>query len=151
MINAENLKVGLVKIASSQNKEYRIQKVGVNINYQTINLNEKFSKFNERWSPKVIGEMNDYQFKVVKIEGDFVWHDHQDTDEVFIVLAGEMFIDFRDGQVKVSQGEMFIVPKGTEHKPFATQECHIMLVEPRGIVNNGDTKSALTAVNDIWI
>lgn len=151
MINAENLKVGLVKIASSQNKEYRIQKVGVNINYQTINLNEKFSKFNERWSPKVIGEMNDYQFKVVKIEGDFVWHDHQDTDEVFIVLAGEMFIDFRDGQVKVSQGEMFIVPKGTEHKPFATQECHIMLVEPRGIVNTGDTKSALTAVNDIWI
>jgi len=151
LINAENLKVGLVKIASSQNKEYRIQKVGVNINYQTINLNEKFSKFNERWSPKVIGEMNDYQFKVVKIEGDFVWHDHQDTDEVFIVLAGEMFIDFRDGQVKVSQGEMFIVPKGTEHKPFATQECHIMLVEPRGIVNNGDTKSALTAVNDIWI
>lgn len=95
--------------------------------------------------------MNDYQFKVVKIEGDFVWHDHQDTDEVFIVLAGEMFIDFRDGQVKVTQGEMFIVPKGTEHKAFATQECHIMLVEPRGIVNTGDTKSALTAVNDIWI
>lgn len=123
----------------------------VNINYQAINLNEKFSKFNERWSPKVIGEMNDYQFKVVKIEGDFVWHDHQDTDEVFIVLAGEMFIDFRDGQVKVTQGEMFIVPKGTEHKPFAIQECHIMLVEPRGIVNTGDTKSALTAVNDIWI
>ncbi|TRZ40714.1 cupin domain-containing protein [Niallia circulans] len=121
------------------------------MNYQAINLNEKFSKFHERWSPKVIGEMNDYQFKVVKIEGDFVWHDHQDTDEVFIVLAGEMFIDFRDGQVKVSQGEMFIVPKGTEHKPFATQECHIMLVEPRGIVNTGDTKSALTAVNDIWI
>ncbi|MCT2346949.1 cupin domain-containing protein [Niallia taxi] len=99
------------------------------MNYQAINLNEKFSKFNERWSPKVIGEMNDYQF----------------------VLAGEMFIDFRDGQVKVTQGEMFIVPKGTEHKPFATQECHIMLVEPRGIVNTGDTKSALTAVNDIWI
>ncbi|WP_429313707.1 cupin domain-containing protein [Paenibacillus mucilaginosus] len=121
------------------------------MNYQAINLNEKLSKFNEHWSPKVIGEMNDYQFKLVKIEGDFVWHDHQDTDEVFIVIEGEMFIDFRDGQVKVSQGEMFIVPRGVEHKPFANKECHIMLVEPRGIVNTGETESELTAVNDIWI
>lgn len=123
----------------------------IKINYQTINLNEKLSKFNEHWSPKVIGEMNDYQFKLVKIEGDFVWHDHQDTDEVFIVIKGEMFIDFRDGQVKISQGEMFIVPKGVEHKTFANQECHIMLVEPKGVVNTGETESELTAVNDIWI
>ncbi|WP_226002184.1 cupin domain-containing protein [Paenibacillus sp. BJ-4] len=121
------------------------------MNYQAINLNEKLSKFNEHWSPKVIGEMNDYQFKLVKIDGDFVWHDHQDTDEVFIVLEGEMFIDFRDGQVKISQGEMFIVPRGVEHKTFANQECHIMLVEPRGVVNTGETESELTAVNDIWI
>ncbi|MXO78586.1 cupin domain-containing protein [Paenibacillus sp. OT2-17] len=121
------------------------------MNYQTINLNEKLSKFTEHWSPKVIGEMNDYQFKLVKIDGDFVWHDHQDTDEVFIVLEGEMFIDFRDGQVKISQGEMFIVPRGVEHKTFANQECHIMLVEPRGLVNTGETESELTAVNDIWI
>ncbi|MHA6531347.1 cupin domain-containing protein [Paenibacillus sp. BAC0078] len=119
--------------------------------YQSINLNEKLSKFNEHWSPKVIGEMNDYQFKLVKIDGDFVWHDHQDTDEVFIVLEGEMFIDFRDGQVKISQGEMFIVPRGVEHKTFANQECHIMLVEPRGVVNTGETESELTAVNDVWI
>ena len=123
----------------------------IDINYQAINLNEKLSKFNEHWSPKVIGEMNDYQFKLVKIEGDFVWHDHKDTDEVFIVIEGEMFIDFRDGQVKVSQGEMFIVPRGVEHKPFANKECHIMLVEPRGVVNTGETESVLTAVNDIWI
>ncbi|KAF6575505.1 cupin domain-containing protein [Paenibacillus sp. EKM212P] len=121
------------------------------MNYQSINMNEKLSKFNEHWSPKVIGEMNDYQFKLVKIDGDFVWHDHQDTDEVFIVLEGEMFIDFRDGQVKISQGEMFIVPRGVEHKTFANQECHIMLVEPRGVVNTGETESELTAVNDIWI
>ncbi|WP_336078657.1 cupin domain-containing protein [Paenibacillus sp. 203] len=121
------------------------------MNYQSINLNEKLSKFNEHWSPKVIGEMNAYQFKLVKIDGDFVWHDHQDTDEVFIVLEGEMFIDFRDGQVKISQGEMFIVPRGVEHKTFANQECHIMLVEPRGVVNTGETESELTAVNDIWI
>ncbi len=95
--------------------------------------------------------MNDYQFKLVKIVGDFVWHDHQDTDEVFIVIEGEMFIDFRDGQVKISQGEMFIVPRGVEHKPFAEKECHIMLVEPRGVVNTGGTESKLTATNDIWI
>ncbi|WP_440119893.1 cupin domain-containing protein [Paenibacillus sp. QZ-Y1] len=121
------------------------------MSYQPINFNEKLSKFNEHWSPKVIGEMNDYQFKLVKIEGDFVWHDHQDTDEVFIVIKGEMFIDFRDGQVKISQGEMFIVPRGVEHKTFAHQECHIMMVEPKGVVNTGETESELTAVNDIWI
>ncbi|MGW9530260.1 cupin domain-containing protein [Paenibacillus terrae] len=121
------------------------------MHYQPINLNEKLSKFNDHWSPKVIGEMNDYQFKLVKIVGDFVWHEHQDTDEVFIVIEGEMFIDFRDGQVKISQGEMFIVPRGVEHKPFAEKECHIMLVEPRGVVNTGGTESELTATNDIWI
>ncbi|WP_043922334.1 cupin domain-containing protein [Paenibacillus terrae] len=121
------------------------------MHYQPITLNEKLSKFNDHWSPKVIGEMNDYQFKLVKIVGDFVWHEHQDTDEVFIVIEGEMFIDFRDGQVKISQGEMFIVPRGVEHKPFAEKECHIMLVEPRGVVNTGGTESELTATNDIWI
>lgn len=103
------------------------------------------------WSTKVIGEMNDYQFKLAKIMGDFVWHDHPDTDEVFIVLGGEMFIDFRDGRVKISQGEMFIVPRGVEHKPFADKECHIMLVEPRGVVNTGKTESHLRAPNDVWI
>ncbi len=95
--------------------------------------------------------MNDYQFKLAKIMGDFVWHDHPDTDEVFIVLEGEMFIDFRDGRVKISQGEMFIVPRGVEHKPFADKECHIMLVEPRGVVNTGATESSLTAPDDVWI
>lgn len=103
------------------------------------------------WSPKVIGEMNDYQFKLAKIMGDFVWHDHPDTDEVSIVLGGVMFIDYRDGRVKISQGEMFIVPRGVEHKPFADKECHIMLVEPRGVVNTGKTESHLRAPNDVWI
>ncbi|MFB5676890.1 cupin domain-containing protein [Paenibacillus terreus] len=88
---------------------------------------------------------------LVKIVGDFVWHSHQDTDEVFIVLEGELLIDFRDGQVKISQGEMFIVPRGIEHKPFANEECRIMLVEPRGVVNTGEAESELTAANDIWI
>ncbi|MEK5056969.1 cupin domain-containing protein [Paenibacillus shunpengii] len=119
--------------------------------YQTINLSEKLSKFNEHWSPKVIGEMNNYQFKLVKIAGDFVWHNHTDTDEVFIVIDGEMFIDFRDGQVKLSKGEMFIVPRGVEHKPFANKECHIMLVEPKGTINTGTADSNLTALNDVWV
>lgn len=119
--------------------------------YHPINLSEKLSKFTDHWSPKVIGEMNDYQFKLVKIQGDFVWHNHKDTDEVFIVLDGEMVIAFRDGEVKLSKGEMYIVPKGVEHKPYAEKECHVMIVEPRGVVNTGETKGKLTAENDVWI
>lgn len=94
---------------------------------------------NDYWSPKVIGEINDYQFKLVKIDGDFMWHNHQGDDKVFIVLEGEMFIDFRDGQVKISKGEMFIVPGGVEHKPFAKRESNIMLMEPKREGNTGDT------------
>lgn len=101
--------------------------------------------------PKVIAAMNDYQFKLVKVEGDFVWHDHPDTDEVFIVLEGELIIEFRDGQVTLSQGELFVVPKGVEHKPYAATECHVMLIEPQGVVNTGDAGGDLTADNDVWI
>lgn len=119
--------------------------------YYPINFNEKLAKFDEKWSPKVISEMNDYQLKVVKISGEFVWHEHKDTDEVFIVLEGEMAISFRDGEVRLSKGEMYVVPKGVEHKPHAENECHILLVEPRGVVNTGDTEDGLTAENDVWI
>ena len=90
-----------------------------------INLKEKLLKFSDHWSPKVIAEMNDYQFKLVKIKGDFVWHNHKDTDEVFIVLEGEMNIEFRDKTVKLSKGEMFVVPKGIDHKPYSEDECEI--------------------------
>lgn len=124
---------------------------GIYINYHAINLSEKLSKFSEQWSPKVIGEMNDYQFKLVKILGDFVWHEHKDTDETFIVIDGEMSIEFRDGELKLSKGEMYVIPKGVEHKPYAEKECHIMLVEPKGVVNTGETNAKLTAENDIWI
>lgn len=123
----------------------------ITIHYQAINLKDKLSKFNDLWSPKVIGEMNDYQFKLIKITGDFEWHVHQDTDKVFFTLEGEMIIDFRDGQVKISKGEMFILPKGVEMKPSAEKECHIMLVEPRSVVNIGGTEPELTAANDTWI
>ena len=95
--------------------------------------------------------MNNYLFKLVKIQGEFIWHVHAETDEVFIVIEGNMEIHFRDGKVTISTGEMFVVPKGTEHKPYAANECKIMLVEPAGTVNTGDTKSEFTARNDVWI
>ena len=120
--------------------------------YNALNFEEKFGKLNKRWSPRVIAEMNDYQFKIVKIKGDFVWHSHKDTDETFIVLDGELRIDFRDGAVNLKSGEMFIVPKNTEHKPYAEKEVKILLIEPRGVLNTGDAEtSKLTAENDIWI
>ena len=116
-----------------------------------INLKSKFKEFNETWSPKVIAEMNDYQFKLVKIKDEFVWHKHKDTDEVFIVIEGKINIEFEDQIVELNAGEMIVVPKGKKHKPFATEEAKIMLVEPRGIINTGDIESDLTAKNDQWI
>jgi mannose-6-phosphate isomerase-like protein (cupin superfamily) len=115
-----------------------------------INFAEKLSKFSERWSPKIVAQMNDYHFKLVKIQGEFVWHDHADTDEVFIVIDGAMTIHLRDGDVSLRAGEMFVVPKGVEHKPSAPAECHIMLVELAGTVNTGDVVSDKTAA-DAWI
>jgi mannose-6-phosphate isomerase-like protein (cupin superfamily) len=117
-----------------------------------INLAQKLSLFSEHWSPKVIAEMNDYQFKLVKLQGDFVWHNHTDTDETFLVLQGQLRIDFRDGIVILNPGELYIVPKGVEHKPFAEHEVHLMLIEPRGVRNTGDgDPGVLTAPNDLWI
>ena len=119
--------------------------------YKAINFAQKLGLFDEQWTPKVIAEMNDYQFKLVKIQGDFVWHDHPDTDETFIVIEGKLRIDFRDGAVHLGPGEMFVVPKGVEHKPFAENEVKMMLIEPRGVLNTGDAGGYLTAENDVWI
>ena len=119
--------------------------------YKPINLEEKLKKFSEHWSPKIIAQINDYHLKLCKFQGDFIWHDHADTDEVFYVLEGSMRIDFRDGSVNLKNGEMFVVKKGTEHKPFAEQECKIMLVEPAGVINTGEAGGDLTAEDDIWI
>nr|AIF25664.1 DSBH domain-containing protein [uncultured marine group II/III euryarchaeote SAT1000_53_H10] len=120
-------------------------------NMEKINLKEKLSKFSDHWSPKIIAEMNDYQFKLVKIKGDFVWHNHADTDEAFIVVEGKMKIEFENETVELNEGEMYVVPKGVEHKPCAETECKIMLVEPRGVVNTGNTEGDLTASNDVWV
>jgi mannose-6-phosphate isomerase-like protein (cupin superfamily) len=119
--------------------------------YQSLNFAQKLGLFNEQWTPKVIAEMNDYQFKVVKLQGDFIWHEHADTDETFIVLEGQLRIDFRDGQVVVAQGEMFVVPKGVEHKPYAEHEVKLLLIEPKGVLNTGHQGGERTAVNDVWI
>ncbi len=121
------------------------------MDYTPINLQEKLAKFSDHWSPKIIAQMNDYHFKLVKFKGDFVWHSHIDTDEVFIVLDGEMSIQFRDGRVDLKSGEMFIVPKGEEHKPLADKECKILLVEPAGTINTGDSGGELTAKENVWI
>jgi len=121
------------------------------MNRKAINFQQKFSLFTEQWQPKVVAEMNDYQFKVARIEGDFIWHDHKDTDETFIVLEGKLRIDFRDGSVDLSAGEMFVVPKGIEHKPFADGEVKLLLIEPRGVTNTGQESSDRIAQNDVWI
>ena len=121
------------------------------MNYQPINFQEKLTRFSEHWSPKIISRMNDYHFKIAKIEGEFIGHDHPETDEVFIVLKGQLEIQLRDGSVILNEGDMFVVPKGVEHKPAARQECHILLIEPAGTLNTGEVVNERTAANDVWI
>ena len=116
-----------------------------------INLKSKFQKFTDQWSPKVIEEMNDYQFKLVKIENDFTWHKHDDTDETFLVIEGKMGIEFEDQTVELSEGEMIVIPKGKKHKPYADKEAKIMIIEPKGITNTGDITNDFTAENDQWV
>jgi len=119
--------------------------------FDPINFGKKFEQFSDFWSPRIIAEINDYQFKLAKIKGEFVWHKHDDTDEAFIVLKGELIIEFRDGRVCLEAGEMYVVRRGVEHKPVSENECQILLVEPRGVVNTGDKTNELSAPNDIWI
>ena len=116
-----------------------------------INLKDKLSKFKDHWSPKIIARINDYEFKLVKIKGDFVWHSHKDTDEAFIVLDGSMSINLKDDIVNLSKGDMYVVPKGVQHKPFSKDECNIMIIEPKGVRNTGEKRGELTSENDIWI
>jgi mannose-6-phosphate isomerase-like protein (cupin superfamily) len=119
--------------------------------YTPINLQEKLNKFSDLFAPKIIAQMNNYHFKLVKTHGDFVWHSHSDTDEVFLIIDGALTIQFRDGKVQLQAGDMFVVPKGVEHKPFAENECHLMLIEPAGTINTGDSTTELTAEDNVWI
>lgn len=120
-------------------------------NRKPINFSDKLELITQQWQPRVVAEMNDYQFKLVRIEGDFIWHDHPETDETFIVIDGILRIDFRDGSVHLGPGEMFVVPRGVEHKPFAEREVRLLLIEPRGVLNTGRAGGERTAQNDQWI
>ncbi len=121
------------------------------MNISSINLQRKLDQFTEHWSPKIIAQMNDTQFKLAKIQGEFLWHRHPETDEAFLVLEGNMSIEFHDGTVDLKAGEMFVVPQNVEHRPFAKQECKIMLIEPAGTLNTGDKTGDMTVKNDVWI
>lgn len=116
-----------------------------------INLMAKFERFTDQWQPRVVAELNDYQFKVVRIQGDFIWHDHQDTDEAFLVLEGELRIDLPDRAVELSAGELYVVPRGVKHKPYAEHEVKLMLIEPRGVPNTGSEGGERLAEQDLWV
>lgn len=119
--------------------------------YQAINFNEKLQRIGEQWSPRVVAQLNDYQFKLARLEGDFIWHSHPETDEAFIVLAGQLRIDFRDGAVTLAAGELYVVPRGVEHKPYAEGEVQLLLIEPCGVRNTGQEGGERSAPNDLWI
>ena len=118
---------------------------------QAINFRDKLAAFEEHWSPRIVAQMNDYHFKLAKVKGEFVWHEHPETDEVFIVLEGQLTIAFRDREVSLAAGEMLVVPKGEEHKPYAEEECHILLIEPGGTINTGQAGGAFTAADNVWV
>jgi mannose-6-phosphate isomerase-like protein (cupin superfamily) len=109
-----------------------------------VDLSEQLSSLSQPWSPEVVALLNDYEVKVVKLHGEFVRHSHQDTDELFLVLNGDLTIQMRDGDVVVRPGQLFVVPRGEEHRPVADGEVHAMLIEPKGVVNTGDAGGPLT-------
>ena len=107
------------------------------LNASSINLKEKFSMFSEHWSPRQIGMLNDCQLTLAKTKGEFVWHAHEDTDELFLIVEGELTIELRDGKVELKTGEMFVMPKGIEHRPYSERECHVLVINRTGTVNTG--------------
>ena len=119
--------------------------------YQAIAFKEKFSKFFEVYTPKILAEFDNYYMKVAKMKGEFVWHSHADADELFIVFFGKLKICFRDGEVTISPGECYIVPKGVEHKPVADEEVHCLLIEKAGTLNTGDQGGERTVTDEVWI
>jgi mannose-6-phosphate isomerase-like protein (cupin superfamily) len=109
-----------------------------------VNLGDAFASFDERWSPRTAAGLNDYAVKLAKVEGEFVWHEHDETDELFLVVAGRLTIRFRDGDVTLGPGELLVVPRGVEHCPAADEEAHVVLVEPAGTVNTGNIQNERT-------
>lgn len=116
-----------------------------------INLQKKFALFNEQWTPKIVGQLNGDHIKIAKIQGEFEWHHHDNTDELFLVVQGAMLMHFRDKTVIVNEGEMIVVPQGVEHKPEAPEECHILMIERAGTLNTGNAESDRTVAEPDWI
>ncbi len=115
-----------------------------------VNLTEKFSLFNNHWEPKIVGELNEQYVKIAKLKGEFVWHHHENEDELFLVVKGSLIIKLRDVDIKLNEGEFFIIPRGIEHMPVAEKEVHVLMFEPKGTVNTGNTESKKT-INDLEI
>lgn len=115
---------------------------------RAIDLEDKFAGFTDTWSPKVVARLNDYEVKLVRLDGEFVWHTHEDTDELFLVLDGELTIQLRDGDVELRAGQLYVVPRGVEHRPVTSGEVRAMLIEPAGVVNTGVAGGPLTAQHD---
>ena len=117
----------------------------------SINLKEKLDLFQEQWTPKIIGELNGQHVKLAKLEGEFVWHDHKNEDELFYVIKGQLILELRDQTIRLNEGEMYIVPKGVEHKPIAKEEVHVLLFEPAVIKHTGEVEHELTKDKLDWI
>jgi mannose-6-phosphate isomerase-like protein (cupin superfamily) len=116
-----------------------------------VNLTDKFSRISDHWDPKIIAQVNDYHLKIAKIRGEFIWHSHPETDEVFLVVDGELTIHLREGDLTLNPGELCVIPKGVEHKPAAESECQILMVEPAGTLNTGDAGGEMTKEDNSWI
>ena len=116
--------------------------------HSVVDLKDRLSLFSDHWSPKVVATLNDYEVKVVKVKGEFVWHSHADTDELFLVVEGTLTIRLPDGEVTLGPGQLFVVPRGVEHCPVAAEEASLVLIEPAGVVNTGEAGGDLTAQHD---
>lgn len=119
----------------------------------SIELKEKFNQFDEFWTPKILGEFNGQLIKIAKLKGEFVWHNHENEDELFFIVKGQLLMKYRDQQILLKEGELHIVPKGVEHFPVAKEECWVMLIEPKGTAHTGDiiTEGTVPESNQEWI
>ncbi|MEE9237242.1 MAG: cupin domain-containing protein [Thermoplasmata archaeon] len=114
---------------------------------EKVNLSEKFGLFQDYWKPKIIGEVDDAYVKLAKLKGEFVWHRHEEEDELFLVVKGRLLIKLRDRSIRLAEGELFIVPKGVEHLPIAEEEAHVLLLEPKSTLNTGDVRDERTVAD----
>ncbi|MBI2955682.1 MAG: cupin domain-containing protein [Acidobacteria bacterium] len=111
---------------------------------EKVNLNEKFARFCEHWSPKIVGQVNDFYVKLVKLQGEFIWHRHEAEDELFLVVKGSLLIKLRDGEIRLGKGEFVVIPRGVEHLPVAEEEVHVVLIEPASTLNTGNVRNERT-------